>query len=179
MKRWLRRAVRWLLLLLLAVVLAYEEIQWRLSFVFAWLGKLPVLHSIENWARRLPPYGALALFLVPSVVLFPLKMLALYWLASGQKILGISTIFAAKVMGTALVARIFQLTRGALLTIGWCRWLFDKISALREAAYGVWRSFPVVRWWKARWAKEKARGGFWKRRWIALRERVKPRVKSL
>jgi hypothetical protein len=178
-KRWLRRAVRWLLLLLLAVVLAYEEIQWRLSFVFAWLGKLPVLHSIENWARRLPPYGALALFLVPSVVLFPLKMLALYWLASGQKILGISTIFAAKVMGTALVARIFQLTREALLTIGWCHWLFDKISALRAAAYGVWRSFPVVRWWKARWAKEKARGGFWKRRWMALRERVKPRVKSL
>ncbi|MCX6613372.1 MAG: hypothetical protein NTW74_21300 [Acidobacteria bacterium] len=41
MKRWLRRAVRWILLLLLAVVLAYEEVQWRLSFIFAWLGKLP------------------------------------------------------------------------------------------------------------------------------------------
>ncbi|MCX6613371.1 MAG: hypothetical protein NTW74_21295 [Acidobacteria bacterium] len=92
--------------------------------------------------------------------------------------MGLSTIFAAKIMGTALVARIFQLTREALLTIGWCLWLFEKVTALREAAYGVWKSFPVVRWWKSRWAKEKARGGFWKRRWLALRERVKGRVKN-
>lgn len=175
MRRWLRRAVRLILLALLALVIAYEELQWRLSTVFALLGKLPLFRSIENWASGLPPYGALALFGLPSVVLLPLKMLALYWLADGQRILGLGTIFAAKVIGTALVARIFQLTRGALLTIGWCRWVFEKVSALREAAYGVWKKMPVVRWWKARWAKEKARGGFWKRRWRALRDKVKKR----
>ena len=175
MRRWLRRAVRLILLALLALVIAYEELQWRLSAVFALLGKLPLFRSIENWASGLPPYGALALFGLPSVVLLPLKMLALYWLADGQRILGLATIFAAKVIGTALVARIFQLTRGALLTIRWCRWVFEKVSALREAAYGVWKKMPVVRWWKARWAKEKARGGFWKRRWRALRDKVKKR----
>ena len=169
MKRWLRRATRWVLLALLAVVLAYEEVQWRLSAVFALLGRLPLFHQIEDWARGLPPYGAVALFAVPSVVLFPFKLLALHWLAGGHAALGISTIVAAKVTGTALVGRIFQLTRPALLTIGWCRWIFDRISALREAAYGIWKSMPVVRWWKARWAKEKAKGGFWKRKWLAMR----------
>lgn len=173
MKRWFRRAVRWLLLALLAIVIAYEEIQWRLSAVFALLGRLPVLHAIENWVRGLPPYGALALFVLPSAILFPLKMLALYWLAGGQKVLGIGTIFAAKVMGTALVARIFQLTREALLTIGWCLWVYEKVSAVREAAYAIWRAMPVVRWWRMRWAKEKAKGGFWKRKWMALRSVIK------
>ena len=167
--------MRLVLLALLALVIAFEELQWRLSAVFALLGKLPVLRSIENWAAGLPPYGALALFGLPTLVLVPMKILAVYWLAGGQKLLGLGTIFAAKVVGTALVARIFQLTRGALLTIGWCRWVFEKICALREAAYGVWKKMPVVRWWKTRWAKEKARGGFWKRRWMALRDRVKKR----
>jgi hypothetical protein len=169
--RWLRRASRWILLAVLGLVLAYEEVQWRLSIVFALLGKLPVLRAIESRVKGLPPYGALALFVLPSAILFPLKMLALYWLAGGKKTLGIGTILIAKVMGTALVARIFQLTREALLTIGWCQWLYDKVMSLRQAAYAIWQSLPVVRWWRARWAKEKALGGFWKRRWKALRER--------
>jgi len=171
MRRWLRRAVRWLLLALLAVVLAYEEVQWRLSAVFALLGRLPLLHQLENWIRSLPPYGALACFALPSVLLFPLKLLALHWLAGGHPGLGIGTIVVAKVTGTALVGRIFQLTQDALLTIRWCRWVFDKIVKLREAAYGIWKSFPVVRWWRARWARQKAKAGFWTRKWLALRQR--------
>ena len=71
MKRRLRRILSWTLLALLAIVLAYEEVQWRLSAVFALLGKLPVLHQIENWVRRLPPYGALALFSFWIVGKFP------------------------------------------------------------------------------------------------------------
>ena len=175
MNRWLRRAVRVVLLALLAIVLAYEELQWRLSAVFALLGKLPVFHQIENWVRGLPPYGALAMFVTPSIVIFPFKLLALHWMTGGHPGLGITTILAAKVTGTALVGRIFQLTRGSLLTIGWCQWVFDKVVALREAAYGVWKGMAVVRWWKARWAREKAKGGFWKRKWMALRTRFQRR----
>ena len=174
MKRRLRRSLSWFLLGALAIVLAYEEVQWRLSAVFALLGKLPVLHQIENWVRRLPPYGALALFGLPTAVLLPLKMLAIYWLAAGDKVLGLATIFAAKIIGTALVARIFQLTRDALLTIRWCRWTYEKIVVLREAAYGIWRRMPIVRWWRARWARQKAQVGPWRRRWLAFRQRFRP-----
>jgi hypothetical protein len=172
MKRGLRRAARWVLLAALGIVLAYEELQWRLSFVFKLLGRLPVVHQMEAWASGLPPYGALALFALPSVVIFPFKLLALQWLASGHAVLGIGTIIVAKVMGTALVARIFQLTRESLLTIGWCRWVFEKVTAVRAAAYEIWRGFPIVRWWK------RHRTGFWKRKWLALRERFSTSVKK-
>ncbi len=172
MKRKLRRILSWPLLALLAIVLAYEEVQWRLSAVFALLGRLPVLHQLETWVRGLPPYGALALFGLPTAILLPLKLLAVYWLTAGHRVLGIGTIFAAKIIGTALVARIFQLTRDALLTIRWCRWVHDKVMALREAAYGIWKSMPVVRWWRARWARMKAAPpGIWRRRWQAFRQR--------
>ena len=174
MQRSLRRMLSWPLLAMLAIALAYEEVQWRLSAVFALLGKLPVLHQLENWARRLPPYGALALFGVPTAILLPMKLLAVFWLTAGHRLLGLATIFAAKIIGTALVARIFQLTRDALLTIGWCRWTYDKIIALRAAAYGIWRAMPLVRWWRARWARMKAAPpGKWGRRWHAFRQRFK------
>lgn len=172
MKRGLRRAARWVLLAALGIVLAYEELQWRLSFVFKLLGKLPILHQLEVWASGLPPYGALALFAVPSVVIFPFKLLALQWLASGHAALGIGTILLAKVLGTALVARIFQLTRESLLTIRWCNWVFEKVTALRSAAYEIWRGLPIVRWWK------RHRTGFWRRKWQALRERFGSPVKT-
>jgi hypothetical protein len=161
----IRRVIRWVLLALVAVVLAYEELQWRLSAVVALLGRLPLLRDLEALVRRLPPYGALALFALPSVLLFPLKLLALYWLAAGKKALGVGLIVAAKFTGTAIVARIFQLCKVQLLTIGWFRWVHDRLLALREAAYGIWRSMPVVRWWRMR----KARISAWTHRWRAAR----------
>ncbi|WP_051670682.1 hypothetical protein [Bryobacter aggregatus] len=172
MKRWLRRSSRWILLAVLSVVIAYEEIQWRLSAIFALLGELPFLRAIEAWVRGLPPYGALALFGIPTLILLPMKILAVYWLAEDKKMLALATLFAAKIIGTALVARIFQLTKKALLSIGWCRWVHDKVMALRDAAYEIWRRMPAVRWWRARWARRMREGGVWQRRWAALRARV-------
>jgi hypothetical protein len=146
---------RWLALFLVAIVLAYEELQWRLAAVYALLGRLPVFHQLENAFRRLPPYGALACFALPSLVLFPMKLLALYWLGGGYAFLGISTILVAKVAGTALVARIFQLTQPALLTINWVRWIYERLLALRTAAYALWHSLPIVRWARLRWRRLK------------------------
>ncbi|MFN9297802.1 MAG: hypothetical protein ACK6DZ_08810 [Acidobacteriota bacterium] len=147
--------LRWLALFLVAIVLAYEELQWRLAPVYALLGRLPILHQLETAVTRLPPYGALACFALPSVFLFPLKLLALFWLGGGYPMLGLSTIVAAKVAGTALVARIFQLTRPALLTIAWVRWIYNRVIALRAAAYQLWRSLPLVRWARQRWRRLK------------------------
>jgi hypothetical protein len=141
------------LLALAALVLAYEEIQWRLAAVYALLGRLPLLRRVEAWVRQLPPYGALALFLVPSAILFPVKLLAFYWMAAGQKALGVATILAAKFAGTALVARIFQLTQARLLEIAGCRWVYERLKALRAAAYEVWRSLAIVRWWRQWWRR--------------------------
>jgi hypothetical protein len=165
-RRLFKRLITYPLLIVAGVVLLLEEALWRLSAVVALLGKLPLFRALENWLRGVPPIGALALFGVPAIALAPVKLLALYWLAGGHPMLGIGTIITAKVAGTAIVARLFQLTQPQLLTIGWFRWIYERVMRLRAAAYGLWANSAVGRWWRRERAKHK---GWVRRRWEAAR----------
>jgi len=177
MRRWAKRLVTYPLLAVAAVLLLVEEALWRLAKIYAVLGKLPVFRQIERWITSLGPYPALFLFAVPSITLAPVKFLALYWLAGGHPILGVSTIFTAKILGTALVARLFQLTKPSLLSIAWFRWTHDKIVQLRAAAYGVWQNSAPGRLFKK--LKERFKRyrewnrGWLSRRWQAARLRIR------
>jgi hypothetical protein len=79
----------------------------------------PALAWIERVIARLPPYAALAVFALPTLLLLPVKLAALWLIGQGQGTLGVAVIVAAKVVGTALVARLFQLTQPALMQLGW------------------------------------------------------------
>ncbi len=172
MRRFLKRLLTPILLVAATLFFVVEELLWRLAAIFAWLGKLPVFHQIEQWIAALPPAGALAIFALPALALAPIKLLALYWLAGGHPGLGIGTIVVAKVAGTALVARIYQLTRAQLLTLAWFAWCEAKVLALRAAAYGLWRNFPIGRWIVQRWHAWRERGRSWMaRRWAAIRRK--------
>ena len=78
----LSRLLTWLGIWLLAAILIFEEWGWEhLAALMAWLGRWPGIRQIERMIRRLPPYGALALFVLPALALLPFKLLALYWLS--------------------------------------------------------------------------------------------------
>ena len=172
MRRFLKRLLTPLLLTVATLFFLAEELLWRLAKVFALLGKLPVFRQLEVAISSLPPYGALVLFALPALALAPIKLLALYWLAGGHPALGISTIIAAKVAGTALVARIYQLTRAKLLTLAWFAWCEAKVLALRAAAYALWRNLPLGRWVLQRWRGWRERSRHWlSRRWAAIRRK--------
>ena len=47
------------------------------------------------------------LFVVPSSLLLPVKLLALWFIEAGRPLLGLAVIIAAKLLGTALVGRLF------------------------------------------------------------------------
>ncbi|TAG04472.1 MAG: hypothetical protein EAZ30_16620 [Betaproteobacteria bacterium] len=98
----------------------FYEWGWQsLSAVFAWLAKRPLWGLLESLIRRAPPYVALLLFLLPSLALFPVKLGALWLVAHGQKLLGVGVLIAAKIVGTAVVARLFSLTQPALMQLAW------------------------------------------------------------
>ena len=117
---------------LLALVILFEEWGWEpLQRALAWVGRLPVLRWLEQRVQSLPPYGALALFLLPTLALLPVKLLALWLIGQGKVISGTLVILAAKLVGTAIVARLFTLTRPALMRLAWfaqvyTRWLTGK-----------------------------------------------------
>jgi hypothetical protein len=141
------KPLRWVLGLLLALVILFEEWGWGpLQRAMVWLGGLPVLRQIEAWITRLPPYGALAIFLLPSLALLPVKLLALWFISQGHAGLGLSVIVAAKLAGTAVLARLFSLTQPALMKLDWfahlhARWISFKDELLaRVRTCAPWRA---------------------------------------
>ncbi len=140
----LKRALTAPLIVLAACVLWFWEWLWEpLERLMARLGRMPVLRLLEARLMRASPYLALACFLIPGAVLLPFKLAGLYFLGHGAPWLGIATFFAAKVVGTALVARIFALTRAQLLQIAWFARSFAWLQGFRERVFVALRSHPA------------------------------------
>lgn len=145
-RHFLERGLKSLVFWLLAGVVLFEEWGWApLARLFAALGRLPVWRQLERLITRLPPWAALLAFGVPMLVLIPLKVLALFLLGLGHLGTGLGLIIAAKVIGTALAARLFVLTQPALMKIGWFArlyipWKIWKDQLLRQVRCSVpWR----------------------------------------
>ena len=75
----LRRFFRALLVPLFGALLLFEEWGWHpLQQLLGRLARLPLWARLEAWIGRLPPWAALLTFGTPVVLLFPLKLLALF-----------------------------------------------------------------------------------------------------
>jgi hypothetical protein len=147
--RALWRVPRGALLALAAAVIFIEEWGWRpLTALAARLAKWPPLARLEATIRTLPPRWALLLFLVPAVLLFPVKLLALWFMHQGHTALGLGVIITAKLVGTALVGRIFILTEAQLMHYAWFARALAWWRATKErvkAAVHASRSWRMAR----------------------------------
>ena len=161
--RWLRTAV----LTLVTLLLLFEEWGWAaLAAAMARLANLPLWARLERRIGRLSPAGALVVFFVPALALLPVKVLALYFMGRGHPLAGAAVLVAAKLAGTAVLARLFTLTQPALMRLAWfARWYPRWIDWKTVWMDRVRRSAPwrTVRRWRAR-----ARV-----RWAALRRRFR------
>jgi len=162
--RALWRVVRALLLALAALVMFIEEWGWRpLSAFLGRIARWPPLAWIEQRIRAAPPRVALVLFLVPALLLFPVKLAALWLIHEGRAMLGVGLIVVAKLAGTALVGRLFVLTEPQLMRYAWFAramgwWLATKArvkaAVLGSAAWQAARA--VVRRLRARGRRVRA-----------------------
>ncbi len=157
----LRRALRLVFTPLIALVLLFEEWGWEpLSALVARLARLPFVAWLERHIAGLPPWAAAAVFTAPALGLLPVKLLALFLIGKGYALLGVGVLLAAKLLGTALLARLFTLTQPALMRLTWfSRWyprwktwkdgVFARVraSALWGAAAG--RKARMRAWWQA------------------------------
>ncbi|MBB3194942.1 hypothetical protein [Roseateles terrae] len=142
----------WSIRLVLALIILFEEWGWEpLQRFMARIGQWPVIRQLEAVVRRLSPYVALAVLLVPSLFLIPIKLLALWLISRGHAALGVGVILAAKVAGTAVVAHLFALTQPALMRLDWfrrlyARWVTWKTELLAWVrASGVWRTARALK----------------------------------
>lgn len=166
----LLRFIKGLLSLPLALLILFEEWGWEpLQALLARCARWRVWAWMERRIAALPPYAALALFAVPSLLLLPVKLLALWALSRGHALLGTVVIITAKLLGTAVVARLFSLTKPALLQLAWFAVAYGRWTVWKEAllanvrASWVWRVARVVKRGVGRAVAP------WLRRWFRAR----------
>jgi hypothetical protein len=151
--------IRGVLLGLAAIVIFIEEWGWRpLSAFVARFGRWPPLARLEARIAAAPRRIAMLLFLAPAVMLFPLKLAALWLIQEGHASLGISLIVTAKLIGTAIVGRLFVLLEQQLLSFAWFAWALDWWHRTRARVQGavrastLWQTMRVLsRGWRAWW----------------------------
>lgn len=115
----------------------WEHLKPIVGWVVSWIPwqrlKAWIVSAIEN----LPPYATLFVFLIPVIVLFPLKLAGLWMLAHGFWLGAVAVLVLAKLVGVGVAAFIFEITRPKLLQIGWFRWLYEHVMVWLEWAHGL------------------------------------------
>ena len=176
--------------LLLALVFLFEAWLWEhLRPIVAWVVdriawaklKARVAAAIEH----LPPYPTLLIFLVPIVLLFPLKLAGLWMLAHGSWLGAMAVLAFAKVVSMGVTAFIFDVTRPKLLQLPWFRWLYDHVLVWLAWAHGLIDPIKAeMRAWlrpirrrlkRLAWLLKPKRAGRFLRRLAYLRRRAQRR----
>lgn len=130
-----------------ALVVLFEEWGWKpLADLLARLARFGPVAVIERWIAGLPPYPSLLVFVLPTVFLLPLKFVAMWLLAAGKYWSATALFAGAKVASTALVARIFTLTKPALMQIGWFARAYQWFVPWKDALFTTIRASWVWRY---------------------------------
>ena len=127
----MRRLIR-PLLILLAIVFLIEAWLWRhLEPVVEWIvARIPLRTlkaSLAAAIRKMPPVATLIVFVVPPVLLFPFKLGGLWLLAQGYWFAAGLVLVLAKLVGVAVTAFVFEVTRPKLLQMPWFRWIYEHV----------------------------------------------------
>ena len=122
--------------ILLALVFLFEAWLWEhLRPVVQWIvDRLAwdrLKARVAAWVEVLPPYATLLVFLIPIVMLFPIKLIGLWFLAQGWWLGAMATLGAAKVVSMGVTAFIFEVTRPKLLQLSWFARLYARVLIWR------------------------------------------------
>ncbi len=139
-KRWLTAP----LILIASLVIWIEETLWDgLKWLTAKIALFKWVQRVEALIRRLPPYATIIVFLLPLTILLPFKLLAIYWMSQGHWFASLAVIIAAKVIGTAIEARMFVICKPQLMSIDWFRRLHDWLIQISDRVHAALHALPI------------------------------------
>ncbi len=169
----LKRLITTPLVLLAALILWFSEWLWDpLERWMARIGQWPGFRWLEKRIAQSRPYPALACFLLPGLALLPFKILGLFFMAHGAPLLGLLTFLGAKIVGTALVARIFSLTRPQLLSLNWFAKLYYRLIDFKARVFNYLHQHPAYQHIHARLQRARQQLTQTRRSWsVILRRR--------
>jgi hypothetical protein len=93
----------------------------------AWLGRFRLMARLAEWIRARGPYQTLALFLVPLIILEPVKPVAAYLMATGHFTRGVIVLVVGEILKVTIVERLFHIGRDKLMTIPPFAWAYNYV----------------------------------------------------
>ena len=137
-----KQAGRLVLIILASLWMLFEDWVWdSIVHLMEIVGRLKAVTRFEAFLARQNQYLLLTLFVVPFLIMIPAKVYGLYLITSGKIIRGVTIFVVAKGLITALLTRLFMISREKLLQIKtfaaffyWFRekkeWLYAELSKL-------------------------------------------------
>src|SRR5262245_14805092 len=129
-------------LILLALFFLFEAWLWEhLRPIVAWVVNLVAWDRLKARLAvlidRLPPFAVLIVFVIPFILLLPLKFLELYLIMHRQWVATILVLVLAKLLGLGVTAFIFEVTKPKLLQMAWFRWLYELMLVWLDKAHAL------------------------------------------
>ncbi|WP_420738099.1 hypothetical protein [Bradyrhizobium japonicum] len=111
-----------------------------------WLADCWVFESVRAWIVSLRPYPTLALFIVPVILLEPVKPVAAYLTATGHIVGGLAVLIVGELLKLLLIERLFSVSRDKLMTIPAFAWCYDKFCQGQDWV-GSLQAWQLMRRW--------------------------------
>ena len=114
------------------------------------IARLRLLRRFETFVATLSVPATMALFVIPVLVIWPLKLYALVLIGGGHVVSGAAMLVVAKIVGVAIAERLFAISREKLLSVRWFAWCFVRAVVFKDRVHAwltrtsAWRT--VRRW---------------------------------
>ena len=153
----IRKLLKWALripvyVVAVPIILFEDLLKDDLSRLMAAIARWQPVARLEAKVATLSRWAILGLFLVPMLVLFPVKLTAMWLIGTGHWLQGGAVLALAKVAGTSYSVRLFQIGKDRLLSFSWFAAVYRWTGQVREALRRLFSACSVC---------------------VALRERVK------
>jgi hypothetical protein len=93
---------------------------------------MTLLARTRRQIQQLGPYQSLGLLVVPTALVEPLKLVALFVAGKGHWLTGTGMIVAAYAVSLLVIHRLFKAVRPKLLMLSWFAKLWTRVSTLRD-----------------------------------------------
>lgn len=97
------------------------------------------VQKMHTWVCTLGPYGSLAVFAIPLLLLEPVKPIGALLFHHGHHKAAVWLIVAGELLKLTIVDQLFEMTKPKLMTFRWFVWVYGKI----EAVLNTLRNLPI------------------------------------
>ncbi|MBF0473473.1 MAG: hypothetical protein HQK91_03560 [Nitrospirae bacterium] len=141
-KNLFRRIIRLILIIIAAVWLLFED--WVWDSIVKIIKKVNIIKSFEDYLSRQNQYFLLTLFIFPFLIMIPAKIYGLYLIANGKIMMGVTIFIMAKITITALVTRLYIISKDKLLEIKTFARFYYWFDEKKEWLYTELNKLPAI-----------------------------------